>query len=308
MRKGRVALCFATLLARSTGERQQHIDYNAPSQAYGIAQGQLAYYRALEQQGFICVITNRAELDHHIAQWETYDAKPSPDDTPPLGFVISMESADPILRPEQLRGWWESGLRIIGPAHYGNGRYVGGTSTESGFNEMGLRLLDGMQSLGFILDMTHLTDKAFWEALDRFSGPLLASHNNCRALVPHQRQFDDAQLKAIIERNGVIGVAFDDWMLYLGWIRGESSPTLVSLSDIANHVDHICQLAGSSHHVGIGSDLDGGFGREQSPHDLDTIADIQRLIPILEARGYSADDIQNIMYRNWLNLLRRVWA
>ena len=218
-----------------------------------------------------------------------------------------MESADSILSPVQLVEWFNAGLRLLGPAHQGMGRYVGGTGVEDGFTEAGLELLAMMDKLNLILDMTHLTDRAFWQALDHFGGAIAASHNNCRALVSHQRQFSDGQIKEIIMRGGIIGVAFDAWMLKPGWIKGESSNAGVSMETVADHIDHICQLAGNAHHVGIGSDLDGGFGKEQSPCDVNTIADLQKLIPILRQRGYTDSNIQHIMHENWLNLLRRVW-
>ena len=307
MRQGRIALCFATLLARSTGRAIQNIDYSSPYQAYAVAQGQLAYYRALSEAGNVRLIANRKELDGHIDAWldwelDTTQAQPA------AGLVISMESADPVLLPEQLPAWKESGVRIIGPAHYGPGRYAGGTSTELGLAFEGKQLLREMERLGILLDLTHLSDEAFWEAMDCFGGQVLASHNNCRALVPHQRQLDNKQIRLIISRAGVIGVAFDNWMLRPGWTRGARENERVTLAHVADHIDHICQLAGNSHHAAIGSDLDGGFGREQSPSDLDTIADLQHLTEVLSKRGYSDEDVAGIMHRNWLRLLREAWG
>jgi membrane dipeptidase len=219
-----------------------------------------------------------------------------------------MESADPILSPDQLAAWKDAGVRIIGPAHYGPGRYAGGTSTELGLTSMGVELLAEMKRIGIILDLTHLSDQAFWQAIDRFDGFVLASHNNCRALVPHQRQFSDEQLRAIIERDGVIGAACDSWMLRPGWVREAKNNEPAHLLDVVNHIDHVCQLAGNSNHAAIGSDLDGGFGREQSPADLNTIADLQNIAQILSTRGYHDDHIKAIMHGNWLRLLRRAWA
>lgn len=310
LREGRVALCFATLLARSTGRSEPDIDYPSPAQANGVAQGQLAYYRALERQGHVRIITDLAGLYEHMSDWEGWDADSNadPEALPPLGFVISMESADSILEPDHLREWSDAGVRVIGSTHYGPGRYAGGTGTELGLTAMGVELLAEMERLGIILDMTHFSDQAFWQALDRYNGPLLASHNNCRALVPHQRQFSDDQLKAIIEREGVIGAAFDAWMLQPGWVVGATTNERVTLASVVAHIDHICQLAGSSRHAAIGSDLDGGFGREQSPRDLDTIADLQQLSGLLQDRGYSNADVAGILHGNWLRLLREVWG
>ncbi len=307
MRQGRLAVSVVTLFARSTGHPAPHADYASPTQSYGVAQGQLAYYRALEHEGHIRMIADRTNLDSHIAHWAEWEETES-GDTPPLGFVISMEGADPILKPEQLAEWVGGGLRLLGLTHYGPGRYAGGTGTELGLTELGPPLLAEMQRLGVTLDLTHCSDQAFWEALEHYEGLVLASHNNCRALVPHQRQFSDEQLRAIFERDGVIGAAFDAWMLQPGWVSGQSTNEAVTLNTVVDHIDHVCQLAGNNRHAGIGTDLDGGYGREQSPCDLDTIADLQKLAGLLADRGYNDDDIGVIMHGNWLRLLRQAWS
>ena len=307
MREGRLAVSVVTLFARSTGQTAPHADFASPAQSYGVAQGQLAYYRALDHEGHIRVIADRANLDSHIAQWEAWE-ETAADDTPPLGFVISMEGADPILQPNQLEEWVGGGLRLLGLTHYGPGRYAGGTGTELGLTELGPPLLAEMQRLGVTLDLTHCSDQAFWEALDHYEGLVLASHNNCRALVPHQRQFSDEQLRAIFERDGVIGAAFDAWMLQPGWVSGQSTNEAVTLNTVVDHMDHVCQLAGNSRHAGIGTDLDGGYGREQSPSDLDTITDLQKIAGLLADRGYNDDDIRAMMHGNWLRLLRQAWS
>lgn len=307
MRQGRVAVSFATLLARSTGRPVPHVDFASPTQSFGIAHGQLAYYRALENDNHIRILTDSAGLSAHIAEWEAWETMGAVlNQAPPLGFVISMEGADPIHNPQQLEQWWEAGLRLLGPTHYGPGRYAGGTGTELGLTELGVLLLKEMQHLGILLDMTHFSDEAFWEAVTHYEGPVLASHQNCRTLVPQQRQFSDEQLKLIIERDGVVGAAFDIWMLQPGFLLGDSN-TAVSLTDVVDHIDYVCQLAGNSRHAAIGTDLDGGFGREQSPHDLDSIADLQQIPELLIQRGYSEEDVAAIMYKNWLRLLQSSW-
>ncbi|MDQ7027584.1 MAG: membrane dipeptidase [Anaerolineae bacterium] len=308
MRQGRISLCFATLLARSTGQPVAHIDYASPIQSYGIAHGQLAYYRALEKDGHIRIITDSPSLNTHMSEWDTWENDGADTQaTPPLGFVISMEGADPIHSPEQLEEWWNVGLRLLGPTHYGRGRYAGGTGTQLGLTDLGKPLLQEMTRLGMVLDLTHFSDEAFWEAVGHYDGLVLASHNNCRALVPQQRQFSDEQLKVIIERDGVIGAAFDIWMLIPGFLRGNSNKD-ASIDTVVDHIDHVCQLAGNSRHAAIGTDLDGGFGREQSPYDLDTIADLQQVPAKLASRSYSDTDINNIMHGNWLRLLRAAWG
>ena len=302
MRQGRVALSFATAIARSTGRPAPNIDYDHPTQASAMAQGHLAYYRGLEELGIVRVITTGSELEEHWSAWTAWEDAGG--EEPPLGFVLSMEGADPILSPEHVQFWYDAGLRAIGPSHYGPNRYAGGTGTELGLGEMGPELLREMERLGIMLDLTHLSDESFWQALEIYNGPVLASHNNCRAIVPHQRQFNDEQLRAIIERGGVVGMAMDVWMMSTKWRAGQEWNYDIMLEDMVPHIDHICELAGNASNIAIGTDLDGGFGREQSPADLDTIADLQRIPELLRGNGYAEDDIAAICHGNWLRLLR----
>jgi membrane dipeptidase len=164
----------------------------------------------------------------------------------------------------------------------------------------GIRLLKEFMRLGIILDVTHLSDTSFFQALNVYDGPMLASHHNCRALVPGDRQLSDEQIRMLIERGAVIGTAFDAWMLYPGWKRGQTKPEVVGIEVAADHIDHICQMAGNARHSAIGSDLDGGFGTEQTPRDLNTITDLHKLEEILARRGYSAADVDGIFFGNWL--------
>ena len=310
MRAGRVACCITSLCARCTGAAVPHFDFNSPMQTYGIAQGQLAYYWALEQAGHARIILNDKMLDNLIAEWKRWESDESTDlgHAPPLGIIVSMESADPVMSPEQLDEWYRAGLRVIGPAHGNSGRYAGGTGCELGLTEMGPALLLEMDRLGILLDLTHLSDRAFWQSLDTYQGRVLASHCNCRALVPHQREFDDNQLRAILERDGIIGVTLGNWQLQFGWVVGARNENLrVTLDRAVDHIDHICQLAGDTDHVGIGSDLDGGTGSDEFPTDLDTIADLQRIGEHLSARNYSDEVVASILHRNWIEFLRKSW-
>jgi membrane dipeptidase len=228
----------------------------------------------------------------------------------PIGYILSLEGADSLINLSYLEKAYQYGLRIIGPAHYSTGRYASGTGTTDGFTPLGKDLLKEMDALKMILDATHLTDKGFTEAMDLFQGSVWASHHNCRALVPHQRQLSDEQIKILIDRKAVIGGCFDAWMMKPNFTQRVSSPTEfgIKIETIIDHYDHICQIAGNSFHCAIGSDLDGTYGTEQSPSDMDTIADLQNLKGLLSKRGYSQEDIENIFYRNWLRFLRNAWA
>jgi membrane dipeptidase len=305
LRRGKVGLFIATLLARLLRPNLMPAiqRYESMEAAYAAAYGQLYYYRSLEQQGYLCWIKDAAGLDAHVRAWLDNS------DKQPLGFILSMEGADPVLSPRQVEEWYAAGLRIIGPAHYGVSPYAHGTGTEGGLFPQGPELLREMGRVGMILDVTHLSDQCFDEALDLYKGPVLASHHNCRALVPNQRQLTDEQIKRLIQRGAVIGAAFDTWMLYPNWVRGTTQPREagVNIARVVDHIDRVCQLAGNTRHAALGTDLDGGFGREQSPYDLDTIADLQKLPGLLKERGYSADDITGILYGNWLRFFREAW-
>jgi membrane dipeptidase len=302
MRRGKVAITFATVIARTRSGRGSEIDFRTHEIAYAQAQGQLAYYRELERQGVLRILADWPAVAAHVEHWRRDP------DRAPLGIVLSMEGADPIVEPTQLPLWWEDRLRIVGLAHYGPSAYAYGTESVGGLTMEGRELLKLMERSGVILDVSHLSDDSFWQALEIFHGPVLASHSNCRALVPGDRQLSDDMIRELIERDAVIGAVLDAWMLQPGWIRGVTTNERVTLDTVVDHIDHVCQLAGNARHAAIGSDLDGGYGIEQTPRDLDTIADLQRIPDLLRQRGYAQPDIEAVMHGNWLRLLQRAWT
>ncbi|MDR2284134.1 MAG: membrane dipeptidase [Sphingobacterium sp.] len=302
LRSGNIGLVVATQIARYVKPGSTLPGWYSAEQAWAQTQGQLAWYKAMEADGHMCMIQNRQQLDQHVASWNDGTSNAEK----PIGYILSLEGADSIVDISYVEKAYEYGLRAIGPAHYGPGRYANGTDAQGRLNADGVELLREMDRLGMILDATHLNDDAFWDALDRYKGPIWASHNNCRVFVDHNRQFSDDMIKALVERNAVIGVALDAWMMVPNWVRGQSTPkgTGCNMEIMANNIDHICQIAGSTDYVAVGSDLDGAFGREQCPYDLETIADIQKVFLILEHRGYSKDDIAKIANGNWLRFMR----
>ncbi len=305
LRKGNIGLVVATQIARYVKEGNPLPGWHSPEQAWAQTQGQLAWYKSMEDVGEMVQIKDLESLDRHLKLW----LHELPYSTKPIGYILSLEGADSIVEIKYLEKAHENGLRALGPAHYGPGRYAQGTDATGSMGHKGRELLKEMERLNIILDATHLCDDSFWEALDHFNGHVWASHNNCRALVNHNRQFSDDQLKALIERGAVFGGALDAWMMVPNWERGKSTPKEMdcNLEKMIDHLDHICQLAGNADHIGIGSDLDGAFGREQCPYDLGTIADLQNLPNLLKYKEYSAPDIQKVMHGNWMRFLRRAW-
>ncbi len=306
LRKGHVGIIFGTVMTRlDPNDRWTRTGMYCQEQCYGVGRGHYAYYQAMEKLGVVRLIRNLTDLEETVAAWQA----PGPET--PIGLVLAMESADPIMDPGQVPEWYDLGLRMASISHYGTSAYSHGTGTEGGVLPRAKSLLEAFRETGIIVDMTHLTDQAFWEVLDLYDGPVAASHHNCRALVPGQRQLDDDMIKAIAQRGGVIGTAFDAWMLDPDWKREipcYEQSTKATLQTVADHIDHIAELLGTARHCGIGSDLDGGFGTEQAPRDVNTIADLQRLQEIFRGRGYPEEDIADILSGNWIRLLKETWS
>ncbi len=305
LRQGGIGLVVATQIARYVAPDNPLPGWHSPWQAWAQTQGQLAWYKAMEEAGEMVMIRDLAGLEAHVKIWlEAGDGER------PIGYILSLEGADSLVNIEYLERAYDYGLRAVGPAHYGPGRYANGTDSSGRLSRDGTELLREMGRLNFILDATHLCDDAFRDAMDFYDGPVWASHNNCRALVDHNRQFSDEMIRALIGRGAVIGGALDAWMMVPGWVRGRSEPRAMhcNLEKVIDHLDHICQIAGNALHVGIGTDLDGGFGKEQCPYDLESISDLSKLSELLGRRGYSPEDIRKVMHGNWLSFLRRAWA
>jgi membrane dipeptidase len=306
LRKGRIGIVVATQLARYTPYGSALPGWSSPQQAWAMTQAQLAWYREMEALGEMLQITGLDQLETHLALWKDESI---PDEKKPIGYILSLEGADSLVDVSYLHKAYSYGLRALGLSHFGPGRYAPGTKTEGRITPLGFDLLREMGKLNIILDATHLTDEGFDQALDFYEGPVWSSHHNVRKFVPNQRQLNDHQIKRLIERGAVIGGMLDCWAMDIRFIDTVSDPWQldIKLEKLVDHWDHICQLAGNSNHVAIGSDLDGIFGTEQSPWDLNSIADLQKFDEILSNRGYSDSDIDNIFSENWLRFLRKAW-
>lgn len=305
LREGNIGIVVATQIGRYVAPDSALSGWHSPEQAWAQTQGQLQWYRAMEEAGEMVQIRTLAELEHHLLVWNNGE----PNEHKAIGYILSLEGADSLVTIDHLHRAHAYGLRAVGPGHYGPGRYANGTNASGHLNDMGKALLQEMQQLNIILDATHLCDEAFWDAMELFDGSIWASHNHCRSLVNHNRQFSDEMIRALIQKKAVIGAAMDAWMIVPGWQKGISDPRQMNcgLEQVIDHMDHICQIAGNTLHVGIGTDLDGAYGTEQCPYDIDTIADLQQITGLLLKRGYTQSDCENIMHGNWLRLLRQAW-
>lgn len=308
LRKGKVGLVVATQLSRvaSFESSLPGSSWNSPQQAWAMTQAQLAWYREMEAMNELVQITNLQSLNNHISLWNDTEV---PDELKPIGYILSLEGADSLVNVSYLYKAYKYGLRAIGLSHFGPGRYAPGTKMEGKLTSLGIELLAKMGELNMILDVTHLTEEGFDQVIDLYEGPVWSSHQNVRKIVPTQRQLTDKQIRMLINRGAVIGGMLDCWAMDLRFIDAVSDPWQlnIKLENLVDHWDHICQIAGNSLHIGIGSDLDGNFGTEQTPWDMNSIADLQSYQSILSRRGYKPEDVENIFSKNWIRFLQNAW-
>ncbi len=299
--KGNVAVVFGTLYAspaRSAFGGEKRDGYTTPQEAEAQARKQLDYYRRVaDEDDRVTIIQSRSDLDAHRAVWQSPDEKAHR-----VGVVMLMEGADPIVKPDDVKRWFDEGVRIVGLS-WSQTRYAGGTRAPGPLTDDGKQLLRQMNDAGMIWDVSHLAEESFWQGLDQFHGRVIASHSNCRSYVPTDRHLSDEMIRALVERDAVIGTVIYNRFLKEDW-KPEMGKSAVTLGDdVLRHVDHICQIAGNARHVGIGSDFDGGFGAQSIPAELDTVADLPKLATVLTGAGYKQADVENIMGGNWLRLL-----
>lgn len=307
--RGQVAAVFATLFATPAKKKEAYdkIWYADVETAHRLYQDQINVYRKLVDANpdKFRLIASTKELDSVIAAW----SKPAQNgEGYPVGLIYLMEGADGIRSPRELSEWYDMGLRLIGLAWAGT-RYCGGTSEPGPLTPEGRELIAAMADYNFVLDLSHMDEAAATESLDRYEGPVMATHSNCAVLMKGadtNRHLPDHVIEGLIERDGVIGLLPFNTFLKAGWIRKNGSRREeVPLDTLIAHIDHVCQIAGDSLHAGIGSDFDGGFGLQSIPPELDSIADLQKISAGLKARGYNETDVENILGGNWLRFLRR---
>lgn len=332
MREAGVAVAVTTLLGRAkpwVEPGRPHAfrsgDWPTQEMVYAMAHGQLAYYRLMEELGEVRIIETAAQLDAHWAEWEAASGPvgiasgvSGTSGGPPLGLIITMECSDPIVEPRQLTRWHDQGLRALFLTHFGMGQYAAGNPETNPPNEFdidgpvsprGVELLAEMEKLRMPLDLTHTSDTTFWDAIERYPGRVYSSHANCRAISNEQRQLTDDMIRAIIDRGGVLGVVLAINMIRIDLIDGPPWTPLkheVTLEHLADHIDHICQLAGNADHVALGTDTDGGFGTEACPHGYDRHRDVFKIGDILTRRGYTDAQLEKFSHGTWLKFYREV--
>jgi len=307
--RGQVAVVFGTLFAAPRRHTSSPLPndqiYDDYDQAHDIYRNQIEFYRRWTENSsdMFRLITNRAELANLLALWQGQTADPK-ENPLPVGLVMLMEGADGVRDPAELEDFWQIGLRQIGLA-WMSSRYCGGTREGGSFTREGFAFIDRMARLGYTLDISHMNMLSALQALEHYPGAIIASHSNARALTKtraghwaENRHLTDDVLRRLIERGGITGLVPFNLFLDSEWTT-EQGKNAITLEHLAQQVDYICQMAGNTAHVAIGTDFDGGFGRDAIPAELDTIADLQKLGPLLEKRGYTEADIQAILGGNW---------
>ena len=310
MRRGGVGLMFSTIMSRIEPRyRDSRRDgMRTQEQAMAVGRGHLAYYQAMARRGDIVSVRTLDDLDQAVRAWE------QPTESTPVYHILSMESADPIIDADDVGFWWDAGLRVVGPAHFGHNTYIHGTFSEGGLKPPAKPLYAAMQEAGMILDITHMADEAVWESFDLWDGPVMASHCTCRALVNGQRHLSDDMIRELVRRGGVIGLVFCQFFIDpdVTWEKarfGGAYKARYGMDGLVPHIEHIAELAGGSlDNIAIGTDMDGGFGAELTPTDVDTIADLQGFAPVLREAGVGERDIDGILHGNALRFLRESWS
>ncbi|MGB7157424.1 MAG: membrane dipeptidase, partial [Tepidisphaeraceae bacterium] len=215
--------------------------------------------------------------------------------------ILLLEGADALRTTDDVKPWFDAGLRIVALA-WKRTRFAGGTAAPGPLTREGVEMVKALDASRIIHDTSHLAEESFWQLLEIATGPVMASHSNCRAFVPTDRQLSDEMIKALISRGGVIGMNFYDKFLLPPDEYGKRRATL---ADLIRHIRHICDLAGSAKHVAIGTDMDGGLGRDQIPREILTSGDLPKVADALSGAGFGDDDVRDIMGENWLAFFRR---
>ncbi|MEJ2010965.1 MAG: membrane dipeptidase [Anaerolineales bacterium] len=303
--EGRVGVVFATLFASPLEKQEGDWDtqvYRDIETANACYRSDLDYYRRLfsDHPDLVCPIRSQRDLKRVRDAWESDFEQP-----PPVGLILLMEGADGVREPGELGWWYDAGLRILGPA-WTRTRYAGGTESPGPLTDLGRELLRTMSEYNLVLDLSHLSPEGAFEALERYDGPIIASHISPLELVPNavkpERHFSSEMIRLCAEREVVMGMVLANDFLRDGWTYGQDRGA-VTLQDVAHAIDGICQMLGEARWVGIGSDLDGGFGLESVPAGLDSIADLRLIGEALEEEGYSAAETQAVLGGNWLRVL-----
>lgn len=231
---------------------------------------------------------------------------------PPAKCGILMECADPIRTPEELTWWTDRGVVAIGLAWARGSRYAGGNSqiggkSQGGLTAIGRELVALMDKEGIIHDQAHLSDRATKDLLETTNAPVIASHSNCRSVADPtgsvERHLTDDTIREIARRGGVIGLNLFSKFLVPGVLKNGTTPgeksRRATINEALAHVEHVCEVVGHRHCVGLGSDCDGGLTANDLPQGIDSPSGYELLAEGLRDRGWNDEAIEGFAFGNW---------
>ena len=286
LRAGGVALAVGSIFTAKRVEEGTEHDFDPETAARG--KGQIDVYRSWEAAGGVRIIRSKRDLADHLERWR--------DDGLP-GLLIAMEGAEPIRDPSELQWWFDAGLRMIGPA-WGPTRYCGGFAgskgVAGGFTATGRELLDAMKQLHIPLDVAHSSVELFMEGVESDMPHVVCTHTTPRELNGRDRMPNGEMLAALAKRGGIVGLGLGNIFLDKAWLDSDAEKQPVPLRRVGEVFELMAEHAGWDH-VGIGSDLDGGIGVDESPEGLDTIADIGKISDVIPEHARAG-----VLGGNWL--------
>jgi membrane dipeptidase len=287
LRAGGVQLIGATIFCMPAIDAEP--GYRNAEEAHAQALAQLNWYRKQEAAGTLTFVRNTAQLPE-----SSQTAAATPPTT--TNAILLLEGADAIRTDADVQFFFNAGVRMVGLA-WKRTRYAGGTGAPGPLTRAGRELVKMLDRFGIIHDTSHLAEESFYDLLDLTEAPVMASHSNCRAIVPTDRQLSDKMIRALAARHGIIGINFFDKFLLSPEEYGHRRATL---ADVVRHIKHMCDLLGDAQHVGIGTDMDGGLGRAEIPEEIETSEDLPRIADALAKGGFPDADIRAIMGENWM--------
>jgi membrane dipeptidase len=319
LREGAVRFALATIFTEAGGQGPEGYPVGDAERAHKVGRAQLEVYLTWRDRASAALdLLKSLRIDPHVGEVrggmgvsEVVPAaalaaarKVARDGKLHIGVLI--EGADPIRTPDELPWWVERGAVAIGMAWWRSSRYAGGNGSDDPLTPLGRVLIQQMDAHNVVHDVSHLSDRSLEGLLAATDRTVIASHSNCRALLPldkegkpNQRHLTDATIREIARRNGVIGLNL------LGAFLNKD-PKEASIDDCIAHIEHVCEVAGHRRIIGLGSDMDGGIRADELPIGIRKPADLAKLADALRARNWTDDDIRGFAAGNWLDFWRRV--
>ena len=252
--------------------------YSSPQEAYQQSLRQINWYHQWHNSGHLNLADS---IDHESSQT--------------LELLLLLEGAAGIRTLDDLTDFHRRGIRILALTWVNGTQWAGGDQSGGDVTTEGIKLLSRADELAMVHDVSHLSEQAFWTVMEKTSQPKIASHSNCRSLLPGkqhpERHLSDQQILALANANGVIGInLFSKFLVSTG---------TAAISDVVRHIQHIVQLTGRTDIVGLGSDMDGGFSARDLPTGIRRPADLGKICDALATANFTDTAIEQFAWGNW---------